>query len=582
MAVELRRQVADLSAAGTVVEVPTARLRCACPLFLVPKPGGRWRMIHDLRRVNDFIAYRKFRLSGLQQVRHQLRPGQWMASVDLTAAYHHIKIHADDQPAVGFVVEGRAYMYRALCFGVASAPRLFTKMLQPVVAAMRREGHLVSFYLDDGLVLGRSPEQCRRGVRRLLQLLHTLGFAVNPDKCQLTPTQRLVYLGVVIDTRHGLLLLPAAKVARLRKDARRLARAHTVPLRQLAAFAGRANFAALCLRLGRLHVHPLMHVVAAAFKRSRRWDLQVTVPAPLRRQLLWWARRLHEWNGAALFPPPPPVLTIETDASDLGWGATVANAPPALRSVRTSANGVFVADQHSRHITWKELFAVVTGVRLLAEANNWHDMHVRVRTDASAVVPYLNKMGGRRIGMHVLAASLHHWCLKRRLVVTARHIPGVLNVSADALSRPQTRFGEHCLSSSAWQRLFPQRQPVDLFATSTTTRSPRYFSRVRDPAALGVDAMSTLWPADTLYAFPPIPLLLPLVMSLPSRLPPGARLVLVTPAWASAPWFPLLRELAPRPISLSALCAVGSPTWPWRLWVWHLRASSRGPLAGAP
>jgi len=249
--------------------------------------------------------------------------------------------------------------------------------------------------------------------------------------------------------------------------------------------------------------------------------------------------------------------------------------------VRTSANGVFAANQTTRHITWKELFAVTTGVRLLAEANNWCNIHVRVRTDASAVVPYLNKMGGRRVGMHVLAAGFHHWCLKRRLLVTARHIPGALNVSADALSRPQTRYGEHCLAPAAWRRLFPQRQPVDLFATSTTARAPRYFSRVRDPAAIGTDAMSSPWPAGTLYAFPPLPLLLPLVMSLQSRLRPGATLALITPAWVSAPWYPLLRELAPPPLSLSASSVLGSPTWPWPLWVWSLRGSVPGLAAGA-
>ncbi len=101
MAAELRRQVADLVAKGTVQRVPRHRLRCASPLFLVPKKGGKWRLVHDLRVVNDSIVYRRFRLAGLQQVRQRLRRGAWMASVDLTDAYYHIPLHPAEAP-LGF------------------------------------------------------------------------------------------------------------------------------------------------------------------------------------------------------------------------------------------------------------------------------------------------------------------------------------------------------------------------------------------------------------------------------------------------------------------------------------------------
>ena len=191
---------------------------------------------------------------------------------------------------------------------------------------------------------------------------------------------------------------------------------------------------------------------------------------------------MQRWNGAALLPPPPPAVTVETDASTFGWGAAVANAPLALRRSQATVNGRFAAVESRLHITWKELFAATEGVTRLALANGWRNLHVRVRTDATTVVPYLNKMGGRRPRLHAQAAAFHHWCLRRGLHVSARHLAGVDNVTADALSRPQTRYGEHQLTRAAWRDLFPPwPPPVDLFATASTTRSPRYFSRVRDP-----------------------------------------------------------------------------------------------------
>ncbi len=218
------------------------------------------------------------------------------------------------------------------------------------------------------------------------------------------------------------------------------------------------------------------------------------------------------------------------------------------------------------------MYAVVQGVKMLGNANAWHNVHIRIRTDASVVVPYVNKQGGRRPALHRLAVRLHHWCLRHHVLLSARHLAGTLNVTADALSRPQTRYGEHRLDPALWRAWFPKEPPLDLFATALTTQSPRYFSRVRDPRAAGVDAMSTPWPAGTLYAFPPLPLLLPLVSSLSLRLKPGARLMLVTPAWVSAPWYPLLREQAPRPMRLPAHVVQGQPSWPWSVLIWRLRA----------
>ena len=81
------------------------------------------------------------------------------------------------------MVDGQAYEYQALCFGISSAPRLFTKVLQPVVTSLRLEGVTCSFYLDDGLVVGSSREECAHGVRLLLQRLRDCGFAVNRAKC---------------------------------------------------------------------------------------------------------------------------------------------------------------------------------------------------------------------------------------------------------------------------------------------------------------------------------------------------------------------------------------------------------------
>ena len=61
-------------------------------------------------------------------------------------------------------------------FGLAPAPRLATKILQPAIR-MR-----LVVYIDDILVLARSQEESLRHTQLLIDTLHHFGFGVHPDK----------------------------------------------------------------------------------------------------------------------------------------------------------------------------------------------------------------------------------------------------------------------------------------------------------------------------------------------------------------------------------------------------------------
>jgi hypothetical protein len=68
-----------------------------------------------------------------------------------------------------------------MAFGLAPAPRVFTKILQTVMAFLRRKIRLVN-YLDDILVLNESKEGLVADVNTVLELLQSLGFLLNWEK----------------------------------------------------------------------------------------------------------------------------------------------------------------------------------------------------------------------------------------------------------------------------------------------------------------------------------------------------------------------------------------------------------------
>ncbi len=148
---------------------------------------------------------------------------------------------------------------------------------------------------------------------------------------------------------------------------------------------------------------------------------------------------------------------VTTDASSTGWGATCNGQ---------AASGLWTGPRLLWHINCLELWAVHLALRqfrplLLGK-------HVLVRTDNTAAVSYINRLGGiRSHRMSQLARHLLLWSHTQFKSLRAVHIPGQLNRAADALSRQLTFPGEWRLHPETirliWSR-FGEAQ-VDLFAS---------------------------------------------------------------------------------------------------------------------
>ncbi|XP_029453158.1 protein-glutamate O-methyltransferase isoform X3 [Rhinatrema bivittatum] len=169
--------------------------------FVVPKKEGSFRPILDLKEVNRCLWIPSFRMETLRSVIASVRPGTFLASLNLTEAYLHIGIRKDHQKYLRFFVLGQHFQFQALPFGLATAPRIFTKIMVVVAAQLRREGLIVHPYLDDWLIRAKSEDLCRSAIKRVLQLLHSLGWVMYTAKSQLNPSQSLEFLGALFDTQ---------------------------------------------------------------------------------------------------------------------------------------------------------------------------------------------------------------------------------------------------------------------------------------------------------------------------------------------------------------------------------------------
>ena len=76
-----------------------------------------------------------------------------MASADLRHAYYSIFISEDEQVKLRFVFKGKVFQYVCLANGISCAPRLFTKLMKPVYATLRKLGRSNSGFINDSFLV---------------------------------------------------------------------------------------------------------------------------------------------------------------------------------------------------------------------------------------------------------------------------------------------------------------------------------------------------------------------------------------------------------------------------------------------
>lgn len=136
----------------------------------------------------------------LETVTRMMKPGCFMASMDLKDAYYTVPIHPDYQKYLRFMFNGTPYHYTCLPNGLSSALRIFKKLLRPVFFTLHTKGHLSSGYIDDSYLQGDTVEECQQNITDTACLFSRLGFHINPTKSVLTPSHVLTFLGFILNS----------------------------------------------------------------------------------------------------------------------------------------------------------------------------------------------------------------------------------------------------------------------------------------------------------------------------------------------------------------------------------------------
>ena len=172
-------------------------------LFIIPKKSGDLRPVINLKPLNGFVQYHHFKMEGLNTPLDLLSGSEIFTTIDLKDAFFTILIHPDHYKYLRFE-------FICLPFGLSSALRLFTKVLKPFVGSIRNKGIR--------LVISSSRELFSQKAAIVVQILESLGFIINKEESVLIPSQKIVFLGYVIDSVAMTVSLPEEKLNQLKEQ----------------------------------------------------------------------------------------------------------------------------------------------------------------------------------------------------------------------------------------------------------------------------------------------------------------------------------------------------------------------------
>jgi len=380
-------------------------------------------------------------------------------------------------------------------FGLCSAPRICTLLLSVIAHALSAAGidRLVR-YLDDFLLIADTCVRMQHDLPAAQQLINDFGLVINPDKTE-GPSQRIVFLGILLDSVARTLSCTPERVAELRTLLARASASHTIALKALATLIGKLQFAASVLPGAR----PFVRRMIDTLEHHRRRVLRTYAPSAtvaqrtasrhrhlssassrlhfaLQHTTLWtdrgfradvrfWLSHLVRWNGTQRWRSAQSApLCFGTDASLYGFGFYLESTPPiAITSawppslqVGSGFCGLWSpqdANLHSAtgHMTWCELFAVYAA--LFTYRTVLRDCCALFRVDNLSGVHILNRQATRSARLAGLLRQIYQIAVDCNISIYAEHRTSESNVLADFLSRPALHGDADIVG--AWKSAYP-------------------------------------------------------------------------------------------------------------------------------
>ena len=513
------------------------------------KDSDKIRLITDMRNLNKCNDIPKHRADTWQTVLDTLGQNQnkWGITLDLKGWFHHLKMHNKTQRWMRFKHKGQGYQILSMPFGWALSPYWANKLTKPIRGWMNNQGMTHTWWVDDILLLGPTKEATEAQAATLIQKMTDLGITVNQEKSMSQAATQFKYVGHHINLSTNKLTPLQEKAHQSIQAAKHQLKSQKTTPRYLASLAG--NLIDATKSNAGLQGLPQQLMKAAAqavqvnYKAQGHWDKRKcwntstwkdkipNLQVILKECLAGLQQPIHRTFRSQ----DNQVWTLQTDASDRGWGASLT----LKGQERGTCAQVWGPHHQALHITHREALASA-----LAVENMIHlipaGTKVTLQTDATSTAWGWKKGSKNRAMNNIIAPAVKALHMKN-IHPTAEHIPGQTNRRADWLSRnPDPK--NYQLDTKIYNQMcrkYKFHPEVDLFATKWNKQCKQYCSWRLDRKSLG-NAFQLQWTQHKYWLNPPWEMINKV---LDKAIKEHTRALVCLPMWQTAHWWPKLQRI---------------------------------------
>ncbi|XP_065074578.1 uncharacterized protein K02A2.6-like [Ochlerotatus camptorhynchus] len=294
----------------------------ATPIVAVRKPNGKVRICADYSTgLNEALEANHYPLPTPEEIFAQLNESTIFSIIDLSDACLQVEVDEESKKLLTINTHRGLFQFNRLAPGVKSAPGTFQRLVDSMIADIPG----VRSFLDDAIIFGRTWEEHKASLDKLLQRLEENGFHDKLEKCHFFQTE-IRYLGHIID-RNGIC-----------PDPEKLQAIASIPaptnVSEVRSFLGAVNFYGRFVR----NIHELRHPLDQLLKKDSKWQWN----SDCQRSFEQFKQVLQSDMLLTHYDPKLPII-VAADASSTGIGAVI---------FHEFSNGYLKAIQHaSRSLT---------------------------------------------------------------------------------------------------------------------------------------------------------------------------------------------------------------------------------------
>ena len=201
----------------------------------------------------------------------------------------------------------------------------------------------------------------------------------------------------------------------------------SVTVRTFAKFIGCCVATFPATEHGQLHYRDMeRYKTVCLIKNRQNWNGKITLNVDSKTDIIWWIKNIKTEKFTKSLTQIQPKLSLFTDASKSGWGASINNTEEGVK-------GRFSEKEVAKSINSKELLAVLYA--MLSLRDRLRNREITILTDNKTALSCLIKRGTQDKFRDIITKKIYKLAHKENIKFICTFVSGKSNFWADARSR---------------------------------------------------------------------------------------------------------------------------------------------------